>query len=65
MSPQLVGTGGLVMQIGRLAAIVGIAALAFFMILRPIGRRALRLPAPMKGTTTARGRAAADGEDGR
>jgi flagellar M-ring protein FliF len=53
MSPQLIGTSGLVMQIGRLAAIVGIAALAFFMILRPIGQRALRLPAaPMKGPTT-------------
>jgi flagellar M-ring protein FliF len=51
MSPQIVGTGGLVMQIGRLAAIVGIAALAFFMILRPLGRRALRLPMPTKVVT--------------
>jgi flagellar biosynthesis/type III secretory pathway M-ring protein FliF/YscJ len=39
------------MQIGRLVAIVGIAALAFFMILRPMGRRALHLPAPMKAMT--------------
>ena len=56
MSPQLVGTGGLVMQIGRLAAIVGIAALAFFMILRPMGRRALRLPAPIEGPDGDAGR---------
>ena len=51
MSPQIVGTGGLLMQVFRLAAIVSIAALAFFMILRPLGRRALRLPAPTKVVT--------------
>jgi flagellar M-ring protein FliF len=53
MSPQLIGTGGIVMQVVRLAAIVTIAALAFFMILRPIGRRALQLPAPVKVVTAA------------
>jgi flagellar M-ring protein FliF len=53
LSPQLVGTGGLVMQVGRLAAIVVIAALAFFMILRPLGRRALYVPAPVKALTAA------------
>jgi flagellar M-ring protein FliF len=52
-SPQLLGTGGLVMQLARLGAIMAIAALAFFMILRPMGRRALRLPAPMKVVTAA------------
>jgi flagellar M-ring protein FliF len=53
MSPQLVGSGGLVMQGVRLTAIVGIAALAFFMILRPMGRRALQLPAPMRAVTAS------------
>lgn len=38
MAPQL-------MPVARLLAVVGIAALAFFMLLRPIARRALELPA--------------------
>jgi flagellar M-ring protein FliF len=51
VSPQLVNTNGIAMQVVRLAAIVAIAALAFFMILRPIGRRALLLPAPSSVST--------------